>query len=78
MSLREEEERDQDLDGNPDAIRDVVSPSNVLQTDGIYELVEETNGTATGLEDHHTPCTDVVWEQFDQEGYNTFELMQPE
>jgi len=73
VSLREEEERDQDLDGNPGAIRDVVFPPKVLQADGVDELVEETNGTATGLEDYDTPCTDVVWEQLDQEGYNPLE-----
>jgi len=78
VSLGEEEERDQDLDDNPDAIRSVVFPSNVLQTDGVDELVEETNRTATSLKDHVTPCTDMVWEQLDQEGYNSFELMQPE
>jgi len=78
VGLREEEECDQDLDGSPDAIGDVILPSDVLQTDGVYELVEETNGTATSLEDHYTPCTDVVWEQLNQEGYNPLEPTRPE
>jgi len=74
VSLREEEEHEQDLDGNPDAIGNVIFPCEVLETNGIHKLVEEASGTIPGLEDRDTLCTAVVWKQLDQVGYNAFEL----
>jgi len=74
VGLREEEEHEQNFDGNPDAIRDVVFPCEVFEADGVDELVEEASGTTPSLEDRDTLRTTVIWEQLDQEGYNAFRL----
>jgi len=74
VSFREEEEHEQDLDDNPDAIRDVVFPCKVLEADGVDELVEEASDTDPDLEDRDTLCATVVREQLDQEGCDAFEI----
>jgi len=62
MSLREEEGHEQDLDDNPDTIKDVVFPCKVFETDGVDELVEEACETNPDLEYRDTLRTGVVWE----------------
>jgi len=74
VSLREKEVYEQDFEGNPGAIEDVVFPCEVLEADGVDELVEKASGTTQDLVDRDTLCASVVWEQLDQEGYNAFGL----
>lgn len=62
-----EEDNDQ-LNGYPDAVEDVVFPAEVLETDGVDILVEDQCDLDTQVHQHETLSTDVVRQNLDGVG----------
>lgn len=65
LRLDDEEVEEDELEGDPAAVDDIVLPAQIIEGDGVNVLVEDEGKGDGEVEDAQTFCTEAVGQDFD-------------